>query len=169
MFAEYMPPERRDDPLVQDVHRLVQCASSPDALWVQHHNGVFRSVDAGASWTSVTVPPSVFGFAVAVHPRDPRTAWFVPAVKDEKRVPVDGRLVVSRTRDGGATFDVLTEGLPDELAYDLVYRHGLAIDATGDRLAFGSTTGGLWLTEDGGDRWMQVPARLPPILAVTFA
>jgi hypothetical protein len=169
MFAEYMPPERREDPLVQDVHRLVQCAAAPDALWVQHHNGVFRSVDGGASWSSVAVPPSVFGFAVAVHPRDPGTAWFVPAVKDQTRVPVDGRLVVARTRDGGASFEVLTDGLPDEPAYDLVYRHGLAVDATGERLAFGSTTGGAWLTENGGDTWTMLPARLPPILSMTFA
>ena len=35
--------------------------------------------------------PSTFGFAVAVHPRDPDTAWFVPAESDELRVPVDGR------------------------------------------------------------------------------
>jgi hypothetical protein len=169
MFAEYMPPERRDDPLVQDVHRLVQCADEPAALWVQHHNGVFRSTDGGAQWHSLTVPPSVFGFAVAVHPHDPRTAWFVPATKDERRIPVGGKLVVARTRDGGAGFEVLTDGLPAEPAYDLVYRHGLAIDATGERLAFGSTTGGVWITEDGGDRWTMLPARLPPVFAMTFA
>jgi len=104
-----------------------------------------------------------------VHPRDPGTAWFVPAIKDEKRIPVDGKLVVARTRDGGASFEVLSRGLPDMPSYDLVYRHGLAIDATGERLAFGSTTGGLWITEDGGDSWSMVPARLPPVLAVAFA
>ena len=59
----------------------------------------------------------------------------------------------TRTRDGGKTFDVLRNGLPQEHAYDLVYRHALAIDETGDRLAIGSTTGGLWLTDDQGDRW----------------
>jgi len=37
-----------------------------------------------------------------------------------------------------------------EDAYDLVYRHGLDVDASGDRLAMGSTTGGLWLSEDQG-------------------
>jgi hypothetical protein len=170
MRAEYMPAERQFEPLVQDVHRVVQCAADPDGLWAQHHNGVFRSIDGGGAWTEVThVVPSVFGFAVAVHPRDPRTAWFVPAVKDEKRVPVDGRLVVARTRDGGASFEVLTRGLPDAAAYDLVYRHGLAIDASGERLAFGSTTGGAWLSEDGGDSWTMLAARLPPVLAMTFA
>jgi hypothetical protein len=170
MFAAYMPPELRNDPAIQDPHRMVQCAGSPDGFWVQHHNGVFRSIDGARTWHEVAnVPPSVFGFAVAVHPRDPGTAWLVPAVKDECRVPVDGALVVARTRDGGATFDVQRNGLPQRDAFDLVYRHALAIDATGERLAFGSTTGGLWLTENQGDDWRAVAAHLPPVSAVTFA
>jgi len=36
-------------------------------------------------------------------------------------------------------------------AYDLTLRHGLDVDDTGDTLAFGSTTGSLWLTQDQGD------------------
>lgn len=170
LFAAYMPPERARDPLIQDPHRMVQCPGAPDTLWIQHHNGVFRSDDGARSWQPVdTVQPSVFGFAIAVHPRDPRTAWTVPAIKDEKRVPVDGRLVVARTRDLGATFEVLSDGLPQAEAYDLVYRHGMAIDTSGDHLAIGSTTGGLWTTDDGGDRWYALPERLPPIVALAFA
>jgi hypothetical protein len=170
MRAEYMPPEQAHDPHKQDVHHMVQCAAAPQRLWVQHHNGVFRSDNGGTQWTEITtVPPSVFGFAVAVHPRDPHTAWFVPAVKDQTRIPVDGKLVVARTRDAGASFELLREGLPQEHAYDLTYRHALAVDRSGERLAFGSTTGGLWLSEDQGDRWTQLPARLPPVYAVAFA
>ncbi len=90
--------------------------------------------------------PTSFGFAVAVHPREPATAWFVPGVKDEHRIPAEGKVVVARTRDGGQTYEVLRHGLPQEHAYDLTYRHGLDIDATGDRLAFGTTTGSLWVT-----------------------
>ena len=170
MFAAYMPEERSRDPNVQDVHRMVQCRDAPDAFWVQHHNGVFRSTQGGGNWQEVAnVSPSVFGFAVAVHPRDPDCAWFVPAIKDERRIPVDGQLVVARTRDGGTSFEVLRDGLPQRDAYDLVYRHALAIDASGDRLAFGSTTGGVWTSDDQGDHWQQLPARLPPVHAVTFA
>jgi hypothetical protein len=169
MFAIYVPPDLREDPSSQDPHLVVQCESQPDTLWAQHHNGVFRSRDRGRTWHEISVPPSSFGFAVAVHPGDPDTAWFVPAIKDECRVPVDGRLVVARTRDGGGSFDVLGEGLPKEHAYDLVYRHALAVDPTGDRLAMGSTTGALWISEDQGDRWTTVSAHLPPIAAVRFA
>ena len=114
------------------------------------------------------MPPSSFGFAVAVHPREPDTAWFVPAVKDERRIPVDGKLVVTRTRDGGETFDVLREGLPQRHAYDLVYRHGSAVDDSGDRLAFATTTGGLYVSEDQGDHWLEISHALPPAHAVRF-
>jgi len=169
MHAEYMPPERREDPNIQDPHRVVQCASAPDVMWVQHHNGVFRTTDGGEQWSEVTtIRPSKFGFAVAVHPAYSETAWFVPGVKDECRVPVDGQLVVARTRDGGRSFELLRNGLPQEHAYDLVYRHALDVDATGQRLAMGSTTGGLWISEDGGERWHTVSAHLPPIYQVAF-
>jgi photosystem II stability/assembly factor-like uncharacterized protein len=169
MRAEYMPPERQFEPNVQDAHMVAQCPANPDTLWVQHHNGIFKSTDAAASWSEITdVKPSVFGFAVAVHPADHNTAWFIPAVKDEKRYPADGRVVVNRTRDGGRTFDTLTRGLPQEHAYDLVFRHALDVDETGDRLAFGSTTGSLWMSENGGDSWQTLSSNLPPIYAVRF-
>lgn len=170
MRADHVPPELTHDPIAQDVHCLVQCPAAPDRMWVQHHNGIFVSSDEGRSFTEIkNVNPSVFGFAVAVHPREPDTAWFVPEIKDEKRIPRDGRLVVTRTRDGGKTFDILTKGLPQEHAYDVVYRHALALDATGDRLVFGSTTGGLWVSEDQGDNWTGITHTLPPIYAVRFA
>ena len=170
MYAAYMPPERREDPAIQDPHRLAQCASAPDVLWVQHHNGMFRSTDRARQWADIPdVKPSTFGFAVAAHPHDPETAWFVPAVKDECRVPVDGKLVVTRTRDGGKSFQVLSRGLPGANAYDLIYRHALDVDPSGERLAMGSTTGALWISEDAGDSWTTFSTHLPPIYQVRFA
>ena len=111
----------------------------------------------------------MFGFPVVVHPEEPDTAWFVPEIKDEKRIPREGKLAVTRTRDGGKSFEVLTKGLPQTHAYDVVYRHALALDEAGDRLAFGSTTGGLWVSENQGDGWACVTHTLPPIYAVRFA
>lgn len=170
MRAEYVPAELTHDPIAQDVHCLVQCSSAPHRMWVQHHNGIFVSSDEGITFSEITgVEPSTFGFAVVVHPNKPDTAWFVPEIKDEKRIPREGKLVVSRTRDGGKSFDILSNGLPQEHAYDIVYRHALALDATGERLAFGSTTGGLWVSESQGDSWVNLTHTLPPIYAVRFA
>jgi len=167
--AAYMPPEQAENPNVQDPHAVVRCADQPEKLWCQHHNGIWRSVDDAASWQEVTgVHVSNFGFAVAVHPRDGDTAWFVPAIADQCRVPRDGALAVNRTRDGGRSFETLREGLPQKDCYDLVYRHGLAVADDGRTLLMGSTTGSLWASDDAGDRWQTVSTQLPPIHALRF-
>lgn len=170
MRAAYMPPERAFDPNIQDPHLMVQCRAAPDCLWVQHHNGVFRTTDDCGQWHELeNLPVSSFGFAVAVHPRDPNVAWVVPAHSDQHRIPVDGRVIVNRTRDGGKSWQTLSSGLPGTHAYDLVFRHALAVDETGDCLMFGSTTGSLFVSEDGGDRWQTVSSNLPPVHCVRFA
>ncbi|WP_270935256.1 WD40/YVTN/BNR-like repeat-containing protein [Falsiroseomonas oryzae] len=167
---EYMPPGQEFDRVVQDVHLLSCCAAAPDAVWAQHHNGIFRSTDGGESFEEVTAAaPSRFGFAVAAHPTEPGTAWFAPAVKDECRIPVEGRMVVTRTRDGGRSLEALSEGLPQADCYDLVYRHALVVDGTGTRLAMGSTTGNLWVSGDRGESWRRLAGHLPPIAALAFA
>ncbi|MBA3591371.1 exo-alpha-sialidase [Methylibium sp.] len=169
MSAAYMPPERAADENIQDAHRIARCDGSPDTLWCQHHNGVWSSGDNAASWQPITeVPVSAFGFAVAAHPRDPLTAWFAPAQADERRVPSNGAMAVNRTRDGGASFETLREGLPQRDCYDLVYRHGLAVADDGVNLLMGSTTGNLWSSSDSGELWHAVSLNLPPIHAVRY-
>jgi photosystem II stability/assembly factor-like uncharacterized protein len=168
--AAYLPPEQAEDPVIQDPHRVARSPARPDRWWMQHHNGIYRSDDDGRNWEEIAdVKPSTFGFAVAVHPGDADRAWFIPAAKDEERCPVDGRLCVTRTRDGGRTFETLSAGLPQSDAYDIVFRHALAVDDSGERLAFGSTTGSLWVSEDSGEHWQQVNAHLPPVYSVRFA
>ncbi len=169
MRAEHVPPDMTHDPIAQDVHCLVQCATQPQRMWVQHHNGIFVSSDEGRNFTEIqNVTPSAFGFPVAVHPREPDTAWFVPEIKDERRIPVGGKLAVTRTRDGGKTFDILTNGLPQHHAYDVVYGHALDLNETGNRLVMGSTTGGLWISENQGDSWSEITHTLQPVYATRF-
>jgi hypothetical protein len=61
------------------------------------------------------------------------------------------------------------KGLPQVDAYDIVFRHALDIDETGDQLAFGSTTGSLWVSDDQGDSWSTLSQNLPPVYSVRFA
>ena len=166
LIAAYMPPEQAGQRETQDPHRVARCAAAPDTMWMQHHCGIFRSTDAGATWTQLKLPGDDFGFAVAAHPKDPLTAWFVPAIKDELRVPRDGKFTVTRTNDGGKTWTTFRSGLPQRDAYDLVYRHGMDVDATGTQLAMGSTTGSLWVSDNAGEAWQLVNAHLPPVYAV---
>jgi photosystem II stability/assembly factor-like uncharacterized protein len=167
MVADFMPPERREDPNIQDVHRLDQCAANPEVLWVQHHGGIYRSENGGLQWQRLATPqPSDFGFPVVAHPGDAQRAWFVPEHSDAQRMPADGRMLVNETRDGGASFMQRAEGLPQHDAYHLVYRHSLAVGADGQTLAMGSTTGGLWVSENGGESWQCLTRDLPPIAVV---
>lgn len=170
MRADYMPPELAGEPLSQDVHRLAMSAADPDRIWCQHHCSIFVSDDGGENFREGQgMVPTSFGFAVAAHPGDRDRAWFVPGVKDETRLPKDGKLVVSTTTDGGRSFVALDQGLPKTPAWDLIYRHALTVDATGDRLAMGSTTGNLWVSGNGGAGWQQLSANLPPVAVVAFA
>ena len=63
---------------------------------------------------------------------------------------------------------LLTNGLPQSHAYDLIYRHALAIDDSGTHLAMGSTTGHLWISQNASDSWTQVAGYLPPVACVRF-
>lgn len=171
MKYDFLPEDQGGaDPEGQDPHCMVQCRSQPDRFWVQHHSSIYRSDNGGRAWDEIeNVKPSNFGFAVAVHPNDPDTAWFVPAKKDEHRYPVNGEFVVTRTRDGGESFETLREGLPTGPAYDLVYRHALAVDAEGKALVMGSTTGSVWISENSGESWKQLSAHLPPVYVVSIS
>ena len=169
MRAEYLPPEQAGNVNTQDPHRLLACPAAPDRLWAQHHNGIFRFDEADGRWREILdVAPSSFGFALAVHPRRQDTAWFVPAVKDECRIPVDNKLVVNRTVDGGDSFQALSTGLPQEPSYDLIYRHCLEVDTDGRTLMMGSTSGNLWASADGGESWQTLSTNLAEIHCIRF-
>lgn len=168
--AAYMPPDQQADLVMQDPHLLAASPADPDRIWCQHHCGIYVSDDGGRTFReSKGVAPSSFGFGVAPHPADRDRAFFAPAQKDEARVPVDGKLVVTETCDGGHSFRTQDRGLPEGPCYDLIYRHALVIDRTGERLAIGSTTGNLWASSDGGAGWHLLSAHLPPIAALAFA
>ena len=151
-----------------DPHLLAACPTNPDYLWQQNHCGVFASTDGARTWREVSKPELGvhFGFPVVVDEQDGRAAWLVPGIADDKRMAVGGGLFVARTQDGGASWQQLRNGLPQERAHDIVYRH--ALDKAGDRLAFGSTTGNLYVTEDRGETWHAVGNSFPPIYSVRF-
>jgi photosystem II stability/assembly factor-like uncharacterized protein len=166
MLNDYLP-----DPAAEwghDPHFVTYCAAQPEHVWQQNHAGVFYSADAALTWTKVSRPEQGvhFGFPVAVDEQDGRTAWLVPGKADMQRMTIDGKLFVARTRDGGQTWQELRSGLPQDGAYDVVYRHALA--NSGQCLAFGSTTGNLYLSEDAGDSWTTVTNNLPPVYSVRF-
>lgn len=150
-------------------HRLARCRSNPDVVWCQHKRGVLRSTDAGQTFVAAAGALDIFGFAIAAHPHDGDTAWFVPSHPPNEPGPFERALVVGKTRDAGATVQRKTKGLPQRFAYDVVYRHALEVDESGTLLAMGSSTGNLFISDDGAESFQVVSHHLPPIYALCFA
>lgn len=151
-----------------DPHYISICHEQPEHIWQQNHCGIFYSANGAQSWRKVSKPDMGvhFGFPIVADAKDGRTAWAVPARADSERMAIDGGLFVARTTDGGESWQTFRKGLPQENAYDVVLRHGL--DASGDDLCFGSTTGNLYFSADRGESWQCLANNLPPIYSVRF-
>lgn len=164
---EYMPNPEAD--WGHDPHFVSLCPANPDHVWQQNHCGIFYSTDGATQWKMVSKQGNTphFGFPVAVDEQDGRRAWVVPHKADDSRMAINGALAVCRTDDGGRTWREQRKGLPQSGAFDTVYRH--ALDVAGSSLAFGSTTGNLYLSDNGGDNWVSLGSSFPPIYSVRFA
>jgi photosystem II stability/assembly factor-like uncharacterized protein len=150
----------------QCVHKLLVHPERPERLWQQNHCGVYRSDDRGDNWERLDGNglPSDFGFALAIHPRDPDTAWVVPEEGAENRVTCDGRLGVYRTRDAGASWE-------PRPAYDNAWVAILRENGASDTLDpvgvyVGTQSGSVFVSPDEGETWVEAARHLPPVLSV---
>ena len=167
----YLPDEAvQDENAGRCVHHVERAPRRPERMFMQFHGGVYRSDDAGASWTDIggNGLPSDFGFPLMVDPADPDSAYVIPLVADIDRVTPDGRVRVYETRDAGSTWQPRGDGLPAEHAYLTVLRQAFSRAGEGAELElyFGSTSGELFGSGDAGATWTSVATRLPPIYSV---
>jgi hypothetical protein len=153
----------------QCVHRLLLHPARPDRLYQQNHCGVYRSDDRGETWVEITDGlPSEFGYALAVDPDDDDVAFVIPETSSHMRTTVDGRLRVYRTGDAGATWEPLTQGLPQQHAYVSILRDAMCSDDVRPAgIYFGTSSGHLFASNDRGDSWRLAAGFLPRILSIT--
>lgn len=96
-----------------DVHSLNAHPSSPDLVFAPTGGGFYRSEEGGATWELLY---DCYCRAVWVHPKDPRHIVLSPA----DGVDRDGRIEL--TRDGGATWQMASDGLEVPWARGMVER-----------------------------------------------
>lgn len=162
-----------------DPHDLVVHPAKPSRWYHQNHCGLYRlDWKKGAApqrWKRMgkKMPKEVgdIGFPMTCHPRDPDMCWVVPMDGGSvwPRTSVGGRPAVYRTDDGGASWKRLDKGLP-ERAWYTVYRQGMAHDGRDPLgLAFGTSSGELWFSDDLGACWRPIARHLPRLWSVTAA
>jgi photosystem II stability/assembly factor-like uncharacterized protein len=167
----YLPDEAlKDENAGRCVHHVERAPERPERMFMQFHGGVYRSDDAGVSWSDIGGGglPSDFGFPLTVDPADPESAYVIPLVADMDRVTPDGRVRVYETRDAGASWLPRGDGLPAEHAYLTVLRQAFTRAGRGKKLElyFGATSGDLFGSGDAGASWFTVATRLPPVFSV---
>ncbi len=141
--ARYMPEEKQEETLALCVHDLQRAPKRPERMFIQFHGGVYRSDDAGETWTAIGDGlPSDFGFPLVVDPADPDSAYVIPLKADMDRVTPEGHVRVYETRDAGETWAPRGDGLPAEHAYLTVLREAFDRRGEGERLElyFGATS-----------------------------
>jgi photosystem II stability/assembly factor-like uncharacterized protein len=149
----------------------VQHRDTPERLFLQNHWGLYRSDDGGNSWNDIANGvPSDFGFCMAAHPHDPETVYIVPIESDQYRCTPEGKLRVYRTRNAGKSWEPLTRGLPQKNAMETVLRDALATDTCNPAgVYFGTRSGKVYGSSDGGNSWKLVAEGLPAVVCVKAA
>jgi photosystem II stability/assembly factor-like uncharacterized protein len=167
--CDYLPEGMRYPEVGQCVHGLAFAAGNPDRMYQQNHCGMYRSDDAGQTWSSIEPGlPSTFGFPVAAHPREAGTAYMIPLNGDATgRFMPDAACAVWRTRDGGDTWQAQRQGLPQQHAYFGVLRQALTTDTLAPAgVYFGTSGGRLYASANDGDSFSAVAEYLPTIASV---
>jgi hypothetical protein len=115
------------------------------------------------SWTDIANGvPSDFGFSMQMHPHDRDTVYIVPIESDQFRCVPEAKLRVYRTRNAGASWEPLTNGLPQTDAYETILRDALTADSFDSAgIYFGSV--------NDGDDWSVIADGLPSIVCVKAA
>jgi hypothetical protein len=167
--AAFLPSSRAE--AGHCVHRLIVHPQDGARAYQQNHCGVYRSDDGGESWTEITAGlPSDFGYAAAIDARDPDALFVVPEESSHMRTAVAGRLRVFATRDAGATWRSMSDGLPQTNAWVSVLRNGLATDGLDPLGIYLGTSGGhVFASRNGGATWTMIAGFLPRILSVSAA
>ena len=161
-----------DEQPVASIGSIAVAPSDPNVIYVgsgeanirgnvQPGNGIYRSLDAGKTWTQVWKQEGQIG-TVVVHPANPDIAC--AAVLGHAFGPNPERGLL-RTTDGGRTWRFVLQRNPDTGASDV------ALDPSNPNIVFagfwqarrrpweltsGGPGSGLWVSRDGGDRWKQL-------------
>ena len=139
-------------------------------------DGMYKSTDAGKTWTHLGLRDSQMIADIAVDPRDPNRL-FVAALGHP--YGPNAERGIFRSTDGGQTFekvlykdeytsgnDVHIDPTNPQVVYAALWQQQQGFSENG---SFGGTDGGIFKSTDGGTTWKQLTNGLPPVIEANLA
>jgi photosystem II stability/assembly factor-like uncharacterized protein len=152
-----------------DSHAILTHPRDPARVYEAAGGGVAMSDDAGSSWSPVDAGMDRhYVWALAVDPDD-ADLWYVSATygaREAHRSNGDAQAYIYRKR-GDEPWQALTHGLPSPLPF-MPYAL-LAPRDIPNALIAGMQNGSILASEDAGDSWHTLDAKLPALLALAEA
>jgi photosystem II stability/assembly factor-like uncharacterized protein len=153
--------------LYEDVHRIMIHPSNAEFLYAVTGRGLYVSPDAGKNWQQWTRREDEIGGypdGFVFRPSDPKLI-FMTAAHDAPgtwRTTHFAGARISRSKDGGRSWEILHNGLPDRLQASI---EAFCLEEAGPSTSiFAATTSGeVFSSEDLGDSWKKIITGLPPI------
>jgi ABC-type branched-subunit amino acid transport system substrate-binding protein len=163
--------ESAEDIWHHDMHRIVFTPSNPRDLYLASGEGLYHSVDAGATWTHLSTRHDRIGYpdALFIDPDDERTLYIAGSETSPDAWTAgpesSAHPGILRSRDCGASWEELHAGLPERVGGNI---EALALHSSPRAPAFfaGTAVGEIFASEDRGETWQHAMSGLPPISKV---
>ncbi|MBM4296950.1 MAG: glycosyl hydrolase [Deltaproteobacteria bacterium] len=149
-----------------DVHRLVIKRSDPSSLYMANGDGLFHSSDSGVTWEQWTNRSMRIGYpdGLLMHPHREELMFMSGGVNapSQWRASRTADARIARSRDGGRSWEMLHQGLPEHLRANT---EALMMEAWKESFALfvGTTDGDIFYSDDEGEHWSNIVAGMPAI------
>jgi photosystem II stability/assembly factor-like uncharacterized protein len=138
------------------IYSLAPSFKDVNTIWAGTDDGLFWiTLDGGKNWANLT-PPELIPWSkvtqmTASHFDDQSAYASVSRFRIDDLHPY-----IYRTHDGGKTWQLIVNGLPDNAPVDTVRE-----DPVRKGLLFAGTETSVWVSFDDGDRWQPLQLNLP--------
>jgi photosystem II stability/assembly factor-like uncharacterized protein len=136
----------------------------PDTIWIGTDDGLIHVTrDSGKTWANVTPPDVTSWSKIGLIEASHSNAMTAYAAVDRHRLE-DYKAYIYRTRDGGKTWKMVANGIPDGS-----YVNAIKEDPKQKGLLFAGTELGVYVSFNDGDDWQPLQNNLPHSSARDFA